>query len=159
MPDLSQDGNSDLIGVRDAARQLGVHENTIRNWVKSGLLKVSKNVGARDYKRFSRGDVERMRHEMLTQFAPATELPEPREAGNLSDAVPKVLRRVGSHAAVDAYVGRVVKDWESYWQERVDHRYGRDFHAFLGERILTDFNLRHHDRTGGHEPHGRRPNG
>jgi hypothetical protein len=49
--------------------------------------------------------------------------------------------------AMDRYVATVVKDWERYWRDRPDHRYGRDFHAFLGERILTDFDLRHHDRT------------
>jgi hypothetical protein len=26
------------IGVREAARRLGVHENTVRNWVKQGIL-------------------------------------------------------------------------------------------------------------------------
>jgi hypothetical protein len=48
--------------------------------------------------------------------------------------------------AMDEYVAGVVKAWEGYWRGK-DHRYGQDFHAFLGERILTDFDLRHHDRT------------
>lgn len=30
------DGN--LLSVREAARRLGVHENTVRNWCNSGVL-------------------------------------------------------------------------------------------------------------------------
>lgn len=39
------------------------------------------------------------------------------------------------------YVNGVRRDWKEHWEGRLDHRYGRDFHAFLGERILTDFDL------------------
>jgi transposase-like protein len=28
-----------LIGVRDAARQLGVHENTLRRWERTGIVR------------------------------------------------------------------------------------------------------------------------
>jgi hypothetical protein len=35
----------------------------------------------------------------------------------------------------------VVTAW-SFWSQRTDHRYGCDFGAFLGERFLTDWNLR-----------------
>jgi hypothetical protein len=48
---------------------------------------------------------------------------------------------------LDRYVGSVVRDWEMFWKDRPDHRYGQDFHAFLGERVLTDWRIRHHDRT------------
>jgi excisionase family DNA binding protein len=74
MSDQSKQG--DTIGVREAARQLGVHENTIRNWQKRGLLKAAQLPSG--IRRFSREEVERMRAEMWSQFAPATVLPEPR---------------------------------------------------------------------------------
>jgi hypothetical protein len=48
--------------------------------------------------------------------------------------------------SMDQYVAGVVRDWEKFWKGR-DHRYGHDFHAFLGERMLTDFDLRQHDRA------------
>jgi excisionase family DNA binding protein len=54
----------DSIGVGEAARIIGVHENTIRNWVKDGKLQ-STQVGR--YNRFSRRQIERL----------ALTLPEP----------------------------------------------------------------------------------
>lgn len=48
-------------------------------------------------------------------------------------------------SALDLYVADVRATWEECWKGR-DHRYGRDFAAFLGERLLTDFDLRHHER-------------
>lgn len=50
----------------EAAERMGVHVNTIRNWLGNGTLTA-----------LERGEVERMRSEMLSQFAPATELPTP----------------------------------------------------------------------------------
>lgn len=67
-----------LVGVRAAARTLGVHENTLRNWEARGLLKATRLPSG--IRRFSADDVARMREEMMTQFAPATELPERRRA-------------------------------------------------------------------------------
>lgn len=48
---------------------------------------------------------------------------------------------------MDNWVNGVVKLWKAHWEGRLDHRYGRDFHAFLGESVLTDFNLPHHDQS------------
>jgi putative resolvase len=51
-----------LLGVREAARRLGVHENTLRRWEKSGLIRAVKlPTGVR---RFRAEDVERLHHEM-----------------------------------------------------------------------------------------------
>lgn len=66
---------TDFMNVRDAADRLGVHENTIRNWEKSGQLRAAKLPGS-GFRRFRVEDVERMRHEMLEQFAPHTAMPE-----------------------------------------------------------------------------------
>lgn len=62
------------ITVREAALRLGVHENTIRNWQKRGLIGRSIVLPS-GIRRFSRDDIERMRGEMWEQFAPATEIP------------------------------------------------------------------------------------
>lgn len=66
---------AELITVREAARRLGVHENTIRNWEERGVLRAARLPGS-GYRRFSAADIARMREEMLSQFgAPETEAP------------------------------------------------------------------------------------
>jgi excisionase family DNA binding protein len=51
-----------LLGVREAARRLGVHENTLRRWEQSGLINAVKlPTGVR---RFREEDVERLHDEM-----------------------------------------------------------------------------------------------
>jgi excisionase family DNA binding protein len=51
-----------LLGVRAAARRLGVHENTLRRWEQSGLIHAVKlPTGVR---RFREEDVERLYREM-----------------------------------------------------------------------------------------------
>ncbi len=64
----------ELLNVRDTARTLGVHENTIRNWEGRGILHAVRLPGS-GYRRFSVQDVERLRTEMFEQLAPATEGP------------------------------------------------------------------------------------
>jgi excisionase family DNA binding protein len=51
-----------LLGVREAAQRLEVHENTLRRWEKSGLIRAVKlPTGVR---RFRAEDVERLYEEM-----------------------------------------------------------------------------------------------
>jgi hypothetical protein len=64
----------ELLNVRDTARALGVHENTVRNWEERGILRAVRLPGS-GYRRFDVQDVERLRAEMFEQFAPATEGP------------------------------------------------------------------------------------
>jgi excisionase family DNA binding protein len=64
----------ELLNVRDTARALGVHENTVRNWEERGILRAVRLPGS-GYRRFSAADVKRVRMEMFEQLAPATEGP------------------------------------------------------------------------------------
>ena len=48
------------IGVREAARRLGVHENTVRNWAKRGVLVAARQAGSRTL-RLEAAEVERLR--------------------------------------------------------------------------------------------------
>jgi len=64
----------ELLNVRDTARALGVHENTIRNWEARGLLRAVHLPGS-GFRRFPAADVERLRAEMFEHLAPATEGP------------------------------------------------------------------------------------
>jgi excisionase family DNA binding protein len=51
-----------LLGVREAARRLGVHENTLRRWEQAGLIHAVKlPTGVR---RFRAEDVEKLVREM-----------------------------------------------------------------------------------------------
>src|ERR1700683_3501862 len=54
------------LSVREAARRLGVHENTIRNWVANGILESARLPGAR-FHRFSEAEVERVRLARTTE--------------------------------------------------------------------------------------------
>jgi excisionase family DNA binding protein len=59
-----------FLNVRQTAEQLGVHENTVRNWEKRGLLRAVRLPGS-GFRRFDAADVERMWKEMTSQLAPA----------------------------------------------------------------------------------------
>lgn len=60
-----------LMQVRQAARTLGVHENTVRRWEQRGLLRaVHLPSGVR---RFRAEDVEALRERMFSGFAPLEE--------------------------------------------------------------------------------------
>jgi excisionase family DNA binding protein len=71
---------AEFLNVRQVAREMGVHENTIRNWEERGLLNAIRLPGS-GFRRFPRDEVERMRREMLEQYAPATEMPEQARTG------------------------------------------------------------------------------
>lgn len=68
------------LSVRETARRLGVHENTVRNWEEKGLLHAAKLPGS-GYRRFDVAEVERLRREMVTELAPAVEGPVIRPRG------------------------------------------------------------------------------
>lgn len=55
-------GEDDLIGVREAAHRLSVHENTVRNWAKAGIL-ASDHLPS-GWHRFRAGDVARLRDDI-----------------------------------------------------------------------------------------------
>lgn len=68
---------TDFLNVRQTAKELGVHENTVRNLEKKGTLKAVRLPGS-GFRRFLKKDVDRMREEMWSEFAPDAELPTKR---------------------------------------------------------------------------------
>lgn len=62
---------TEFLNVRQAANELGVHENTIRNWEERGILHGIRLPGS-NFRRFPREEIARMREEMFAQYAPAT---------------------------------------------------------------------------------------
>jgi excisionase family DNA binding protein len=67
----------ELLNVRETARELGVHENTVRNLEQRGELRAVRLPGS-GFRRFRKEDIDRMRREMLSQFAPDTPMPAER---------------------------------------------------------------------------------
>lgn len=61
----------ELIGVREAARRLGVHENTVRNMAADGRLGVAARLPRTGYARYDAGEVEQLRRTMDRERAGA----------------------------------------------------------------------------------------
>lgn len=59
--------------VRETARRLGVHENTVRNWENRGLLRAVKLPGS-GYRRFDPAEVERLHASLLSSQLQAARL-------------------------------------------------------------------------------------
>ena len=57
-----------LMQVRQVARALGVHENTVRRWEERGLLRAVRLPSG--VRRFRPEDVEAVRKQMFSGFAP-----------------------------------------------------------------------------------------
>jgi excisionase family DNA binding protein len=62
---------SQLMKVREVARTLGVHENTVRRWEERGLLRAVRLPSG--VRRFRPEDVNAMRAEMFSEFAALAE--------------------------------------------------------------------------------------
>jgi excisionase family DNA binding protein len=62
MTAVAADSADDLLGVRETARRLGVHENTVRNWEASGLLTAVRLPTGSRWRRFLAADVARLQH-------------------------------------------------------------------------------------------------
>lgn len=60
-----------LMQVRQAARVLGVHENTVRRWEERGLLRAVRLPSG--VRRFRAEDVEAVHTQMFSGFAPLRE--------------------------------------------------------------------------------------
>lgn len=65
------DRMAQLMQVRQTARALGVHENTVRRWEERGLLQAVRLPSG--VRRFRVEDVEAMREQMFSGFAPLRE--------------------------------------------------------------------------------------
>lgn len=59
-----------LLGVRAAARRLGVHENTVRNWEARGLITTARRLPGSGYRRFAPAEVERLRRRLKRHHGP-----------------------------------------------------------------------------------------
>lgn len=62
------------LNVRETAKRLGVHENTVRNWADRGVLRPMRLPHSR-YRRFDPEQVERLAREMRSAAAPLHEVP------------------------------------------------------------------------------------
>jgi excisionase family DNA binding protein len=96
-----------LIGVREAARRLGVHENTVRNWAKTGRLPTARVPGTTTH-RFDVRDVERLveqrgrpvvsvedeRRTIGPELVDATQLSQWAASRDAQEGFPELMRRL-----------------------------------------------------------------
>jgi DNA-binding transcriptional MerR regulator len=59
----------DKLNVRETARRLGVHENTVRNWAARGVL-LPIRLPVSGYRRFDAADVDRLAQAMRRESVP-----------------------------------------------------------------------------------------
>ena len=62
-----------LLNVRQTAQELGVHENTVRNWAKQGILVPEMQLRPEGWLRFSESEVMRVAallRERIAQWEP-----------------------------------------------------------------------------------------
>lgn len=76
---------ADLIGVEQAAKDLGVHVQTVRRFIHEGRLRAFKQPGAGNKFLVSTEDVERLKKPVPVQAVPVRDekqllLPEPKSA-------------------------------------------------------------------------------
>jgi excisionase family DNA binding protein len=76
-----------LMQVRQAARALGVHENTVRRWEERGLLRAVRLPSG--VRRFRTEDVEAMRAQMFSGLAPLREDDDGSPVSRAHPIVPK----------------------------------------------------------------------
>lgn len=50
-------------GVREAAKRLGVHENTVRNWCVSGVIKDFRTLPGSGFRRIPESEISRLLEE------------------------------------------------------------------------------------------------
>lgn len=62
----------EYLSVRETASRLGVHENTVRNWVKQGILRSARVAGSR-FHRFEADEVDRVARSRGAAVAPIQE--------------------------------------------------------------------------------------
>lgn len=99
--------DSELLNVRETAARLDVHENTIRNWARTGVLPTARIPGSR-FHRFHAHDVERLRRERGStvssvaagrstvgpEFVDATQLTQWAVTRSAQDRFPELVRRL-----------------------------------------------------------------
>jgi excisionase family DNA binding protein len=113
--------NTQLLTVSDAARMLGVHSNTIRNWTDQGVLKCLR-INRRGDRRYARQEIAR--------FLAQTQSAAPAQTGNstnglLTRSAALAVRKADTRAAATAHtkprcrsaMARLARPW-CYWVER-----------------------------------------
>jgi len=109
---MNVENSPELLTVAETAKRLGVHENTVRNWARSGQLRSARIPGARA-NRFDARDVERLvnqrgkvvstvsqeRRTIGPELVDASQLGRwaDTESRDAQDTVPELIRRLLSH--------------------------------------------------------------
>lgn len=82
----------ELYRVSEVAQMFDVHPNTIRNWVRSDILRSAKLPGSR-YNRFTAEEINRLRRQMGIPTDTAIELYRVGEVASMFDVHPNTVRK------------------------------------------------------------------
>lgn len=66
------EGKRNYLTLKEAAEQLGVHTNTLRNWERRGVIRLERLPNSR-YRRVPVYEVQRVKHELTTFPSPIEE--------------------------------------------------------------------------------------
>lgn len=102
-----EDSQPEFLSVRDTAKRLGVHENTVRNWARAGQLPTARLPGSR-FHRFDARDVDRLLRQRGATIASvererlaigpelvnATQLGHWADTRDAQDTFPELIRRL-----------------------------------------------------------------
>jgi excisionase family DNA binding protein len=64
------EGNPTYLTLKEASARLGVHPNTLRNWERRGLVRLTRLPGSR-YRRVPKSEMERLEASLLSSPAPS----------------------------------------------------------------------------------------
>ena len=74
-------GRAQHVTVREAARLIGVHENTVRKWEERGIIRAIHLPGS-NFRRVPSTEIDRIRADMWR------DVPEPEDEGQAPEGVP-----------------------------------------------------------------------
>lgn len=104
---IVDEDSEDFLSVKETAKRLGVHENTVRNWARQGVLASAKVPGT-SFLRFDARDVERLmerrgsptasveeeRRTIGPELVDATQLSQWASTRNAQHKFPELMRRL-----------------------------------------------------------------
>ena len=113
--------DDELLTGRAAARRLGIHENTVRNWADAGILPVAAVMPGTRYRRYYPADVEALKQKMAAQNGPGVTAEQHLGARQIAEAlrIAAAALPVGEHVGIPGSTPHGA----TFTIERDDHLY------------------------------------
>jgi hypothetical protein len=94
--------DDELLTGRAAARILGIHENTVRNWADASILPVAAVMPGTRYRRYYPADVEALKQKMAVQNGPGVTADQLLGARQIAEGlrIASVSLPIGEHVGI-----------------------------------------------------------